>query len=68
MTIKKLENNSTQSIITEEVKVLKDLLDEATHQMVGDEVFAKIQNIVELSASDEYVKLEKKQKSQKGTN
>lgn len=59
MTIKKLENNSTQSIITEEVKVLKDLLDEATHQMVGDEVFAKIQNIVELSASDEYVKLEK---------
>ncbi len=59
MTIKKLENNSTQSIITEEVKVLKDLLDETTHQMVGDEVFAKIQNIVELSASDEYVKLEK---------
>ena len=59
MTIKKLENNSTQSIITEEVKVLKGLLDETTHQMVGDEVFAKIQNIVELSASDEYVKLEK---------
>ena len=59
MTIKKLENNSTQSIITEEVKVLKDLLDEITHQMVGDEVFAKIQTIVELSAGDEYVKLEK---------
>ena len=59
MTIKKLENNNTQSIITEEVRLLKDLLDETTHQMVGDEVFAKIQNIVELSASDEYVKLEK---------
>ena len=59
MTIKKLENNNTQSIITEEVKVLKDLLDEITHQMVGDEVFAKIQTIVELSAGDEYVKLEK---------
>lgn len=59
MTIKKLENNSTQSIITEEVKVLKSLLDETTHQMVGDEMFAKIQKIVELSASDEYVKLEK---------
>ena len=58
MTIQKLENNDTQSIITEEVKVLKSLLDETTHQMVGDEVFAKIQNIVELSASDEYVKLE----------
>lgn len=58
MTIQKLENNDTQSIITEEVKVLKSLLDETTHQMVGDEVFAKIQNIVKLSASDEYDKLE----------
>lgn len=58
MTIQKLENNDTQSIITEEVKVLKRLLDETTHQMVGDEVFAKIQNIVKLSASDEYGKLE----------
>ena len=46
MTIKKLENNSTQSIITEEVKVLKDLLDEATHQMVGDEVFAKFKTLL----------------------
>ncbi|MCO4567216.1 phosphoenolpyruvate carboxylase [Streptococcus infantarius subsp. infantarius] len=58
MTIQKLENNDTQSIIIEEVKVLKSLLDETTHQMVGDEVFAKIQNIVKLSASDEYDKLE----------
>lgn len=58
MTIQKLENNDTQSIITEEVKVLKSLLDETTHQMVGDEVFDKIQNIVKLSASDEYGKLE----------
>lgn len=58
MTIQKLENNDTQSIITEEVKVLKSLLDETTHQMVGDEVFTKIQNIVELSVSDEYGKLE----------
>lgn len=58
MTIQKLENNDTQSIITEEVKVLKSLLDETTHQMVGDEVFTKIQNIVKLSASDEYGKLE----------
>lgn len=58
MTIQKLENNDTQSIITEEVKVLKSLLDETTHQMVGNEVFAKIQNIVKLSASDEYGKLE----------
>ena len=53
MTIQKLENNDTQSIITEEVKVLKSLLDETTHQMVGDEVFTKIQNIVELSVSDD---------------
>ena len=58
MTIQKLESNDTQSIITEEVEVLKSLLDETTHQMVGDEVFAKIQNIVKLSASDEYGKLE----------
>ncbi|WP_294955979.1 phosphoenolpyruvate carboxylase, partial [uncultured Streptococcus sp.] len=44
---------------TEEVKVLKQILDDTTHQMVGDEVFAKIQNIADLSASSEYVKLEK---------
>ena len=59
MTVKKLENNSTRSIMTEEVKVLKQILDDTTHQMVGDEVFAKIQNIADLSASSEYVKLEK---------
>lgn len=45
--------------MTEEVKVLKQILDDTTHQMVGDEVFAKIQNIADLSASSEYVKLEK---------
>lgn len=59
MTVKKLENNDTRSIMTEEVKVLKQILDDTTHQMVGDEVFAKIQNIADLSASSEYVKLEK---------
>lgn len=58
MTVKKLENNNTRSIMTEEVKVLKQILDDTTHQMVGDEVFAKIQNIADLSASSEYVKLE----------
>ena len=51
MTVKKLENNNTRSIMTEEVKVLKQILDDTTHQMVGDEVFAKIQNIADLSAS-----------------
>ena len=45
--------------MTEEVKVLKQNHDDTTHQMVGDEVFAKIQNIADLSASSEYVKLEK---------
>lgn len=59
MAIKKLENRSTQSIITEEVKVLKRLLDETTHQMVGDKIFNKIQRLVELSSNDEYVQLEK---------
>jgi phosphoenolpyruvate carboxylase len=59
VTVKKLENNNTRSIMTEEVKVLKQILDDTTHQMVGDEVFAKIQNIADLSASSEYVKLEK---------
>ncbi len=45
--------------MTEEVKILKDLLDQTTHQMVGDETFAKIQTIVELSSKDDYSQLEK---------
>ena len=45
--------------MTEEVKILKDLLYQTTHQMVGDETFAKIQTIVELSSKDDYSQLEK---------
>lgn len=54
-----MENDDNRSIITEEIKALKDLLDEITHEMVDDAVFVKIQNIVEMSKSDEYIKLEK---------
>lgn len=59
MKVPKMENDDNRSIIIEEIKVLKDLLDEITHKMVDDEVFIKIQNIVEMSKSDEYTKLEK---------
>ena len=48
MSIKKLETNITQSTIPEEIEVLKSLLDETTHKMVGDQIFKKIQTLVTL--------------------
>ncbi|MEX2805121.1 phosphoenolpyruvate carboxylase [Streptococcus sp. H31] len=59
MSIKKLESNSNQAIITEEVNILKDLLEETTRQMIGDEAFAKIERILVLSAKEDYFELEK---------
>ncbi|MFS1663158.1 phosphoenolpyruvate carboxylase [Streptococcus sp. zg-JUN1979] len=59
MTIKKLESSSSKGHITEEVAILKELLDETTQQLVGESAFATIQQLVALSASDQYVELEK---------
>lgn len=59
MAIKKLESNDNQSIITEEVEILKEILDETTQHMVGEEAFAKVQKIVELSTKEDYSNLEK---------
>ena len=59
MTIKKLESSNHQSIITEEISILEELLEETTRQMIGDQAFEKIQTLVDLSVNDEYFKLEK---------
>lgn len=59
MSIKKLETNITQSTIPEEIEVLKSLLDETTHKMVGDQIFKKIQTLVTLSQEANYTQLEK---------
>ena len=59
MSIKKLESNSNQTIITEEVNILKELLEETTRHMIGDEAFAKIESILDLSVKEDYLELEK---------
>ncbi len=59
VTIKKLESSNHQSIITEEISILEELLEETTRQMIGDQAFEKIQTLVDLSVNDEYFKLEK---------
>ncbi|MGT2803273.1 Phosphoenolpyruvate carboxylase, type 1 [Streptococcus henryi] len=58
MTVKKLESSNNQAIITEEVNILKDLLEETTRQMIGDASFAKIEEIVALSAKQDYTQLD----------
>lgn len=59
MTIKKLEASSDQNIITEEVQILKGILEDTTRQMIGDEAFSKIQRLIDLSYKEEYGELEK---------
>ncbi|MEY8435005.1 phosphoenolpyruvate carboxylase [Streptococcus hyointestinalis] len=59
MTTKKLESSSSNGHITEEVAILKRLLDETAQQLVGEETFDTIQELVSLSATDQYVELEK---------
>ena len=59
MTTKKLESSSSNGHITEEVAILKRLLDETAQQLVGEETFETIQELVSLSATDQYVELEK---------
>ena len=57
MTVKKLESSNNQAIITEEVSILKKMLEEITRQMVGDASFAKIEKIIDLSAKEDDVQL-----------
>ncbi|WP_019784751.1 phosphoenolpyruvate carboxylase, partial [Streptococcus sobrinus] len=59
MTIKKLEVGSDQTIITEEVQILTDILEDTTRQMIGDEAFAKIQALIDLASKEDYGELEK---------
>ena len=58
MPVKKLEANITQSMVKEEVHVLKEILDDTTHKMVGDQVFEMIQGLVDLSMKEDYKQLE----------
>ncbi|HGI3428879.1 TPA: phosphoenolpyruvate carboxylase [Streptococcus agalactiae] len=53
----KLESSSNKEIITEEVGLLKQLLDEATQKLIGSESFDKIEKIVSLSSTDDYTGL-----------
>ena len=58
MTVKKLENSSDVKVVTEEVKILTDLLNESTEQLIGKELFTKIQNLIKISANKNYQELE----------
>lgn len=53
----KLESSSNKENITEEVGLLKQLLDEATQKLIGSESFDKIEKIVSLSLTDDYTGL-----------
>ncbi|QQP27666.1 phosphoenolpyruvate carboxylase [Lactobacillus ultunensis] len=59
MTVKKLENNSDVNAMADEVKILTNLLNESTEQLVGEDAFAKIQNLVKISAAQGQEKLKK---------
>ncbi|MGT2935817.1 phosphoenolpyruvate carboxylase [Streptococcus castoreus] len=59
MSLKKLESSSNQSIISEEVTILKEMLEKITRRMIGDEAFATIEKIIVLSEKQDYVLLEK---------
>ena len=60
MTFTKLENSSDQAVVAEEVKILTNLLNESTRQLIGDEAFAKIQDLINTSASKDQKQLEDK--------
>ncbi|MCT3602699.1 phosphoenolpyruvate carboxylase [Lactobacillus acidophilus] len=60
MTFTKLENSSDQAVVAEEVKILTKLLNESTHQLIGDDAFAKIQDLIDTSASKDQKQLESK--------
>ena len=60
MTFTKLENSSDQAVVAEEVKILTNLLNESTRQLIGDDAFAKIQDLIDTSASKDQKQLESK--------
>lgn len=41
MTVKKLENSSDVNVVTEEVKILTNLLNESTEQLIGKELLLR---------------------------
>lgn len=57
MTVKKLENYSNVNAMADEIKILTNLLDESTEQLIGKDAFAKIQNLVKISAAQDQEKL-----------
>ena len=54
MAFRKMESSNNQEIMSEEVAILKELLDNATRNMAGEEGFTKIQHLVELYDTDDY--------------
>ena len=60
VTIPKLETSSDKDVIKEEVRILTELLETTTRQMIGDEAFDKIQELSALSENQNYEELEKR--------
>ncbi|MGT2744288.1 phosphoenolpyruvate carboxylase [Streptococcus phocae subsp. phocae] len=58
MSLKKLESSNNHEIIAEEVALLKEILEDITRRMIGDEAFETIETIIELSEKQDYVLLE----------
>lgn len=58
MTVNKLESRNNTEIIAEEVAILKEMLEESTRQMIGDEAFYNIQKTLVLSENQDYTALE----------
>ena len=57
MAFNKLESSNNQEIISEEVGILKELLDDATRGMAGEQGLTTIQHLVELYDEGDYVAL-----------
>ncbi|MGT2836773.1 phosphoenolpyruvate carboxylase [Streptococcus macacae] len=58
MSINKLENRKDEAAISEEVRILTQLLDDATRKMIGDDGFDKIEFFKKLSGEEKYQELE----------
>lgn len=58
LSLKKLESGNNHEIIAEEVALLKEILEDITRRMIGDEAFETIETIIELSEKQDYVLLE----------
>ncbi|HHJ8746409.1 TPA: hypothetical protein ACQMQG_000867, partial [Streptococcus pyogenes] len=59
MPLKKLESSNNQTIIAEEVALLKEMLENITRRMIGDDAFTVIKSIMVLSEKQDYIELEK---------